>query len=124
MSFSCLSRLATLALLPLLSFAAIAQQAQQAGPADPRASVPVPVYVSAFKTYQPAADAPATPDRAWRAANEAAANNDPHAGHMPMPAAALQGDGPKAANAPAPVPAAADAPTQADPHAGHGGHHH
>jgi len=123
MPFSCLSRLATLALLPLLPllpFAAMAQQAQQAGPADPRASVPVPVYVSAFKTYRPAADAPATPDRAWRAANEAAANNDPHAGHMPMPDAALQADGPKAANAPAP----ADASTQSDPHAGHGGHHH
>lgn len=120
MSFSHLSKVASLAILPLLPLAAIAQQAQQAGPADPHASVPASVYISVFKTYRPATDASATPDQAWRAANEAAARNDPHAGHTSMPDASPQGAGPKAAPAPAP----ASAHVQTDPHAGHGGHHH
>jgi hypothetical protein len=119
MSFSCLSKAATLALLPLFPFAAAAQHAQQAGPADLHASVPASEYVSASKTHRPAADAQLTPDQAWRAANAAAANNDPHAGHKAMPDASLRPDEPKAANAPVP----AGAPAHADPHAGHGGHH-
>ncbi|WP_194711981.1 hypothetical protein [Noviherbaspirillum soli] len=113
MSFSYWPKVAALALLPL---AAMAQQAQQAGPADPNASVPASQYVSAFRDYRAVADGQGSPDETWRAANQAVANQDPHAGHMAAPHTASQ------AVAPAASPLAAPAP--ADPHAGHGSHHH
>jgi hypothetical protein len=79
MSFSNWVSVAALALLPL---AATAQQAvqQQPDPADGSASVPASTYVSAFKNYQAAASAEATPDKLWRTANEEVQTEDSHAG--------------------------------------------
>lgn len=108
MSLSYWSGVAALALLPL---AAMAQQGRPAGPADPDAPVPAPTYLSVFTQYQPATEPRATPDQAWRTANEAVAGRDAHAGHGPMPATPV-GDA---------VPSSA---APADPHAGHGSHHH
>ena len=113
MSFSYWSKVATLALLPL---AAIAQQVQQAGPTDPNVPVPASEYISVFKTYRSTADEQVSPDEAWRAANAAIANQDPHAGHMAMPNTPPQPDASKVG------PSSVAAP--ADPHAGHGGHNH
>lgn len=110
MSLSYWRGAAVLALLPL---AATAQQGEPAGPADPNAPVPAAQYISVFRNYRAAPDAQSTPDQAWRAANEAVAGRDAHAGHGPMPASA-------AGNA---VPAPAT-PAPANPHAGHGGHQH
>ena len=108
MSFTHWSKVAALALLPL---AALAQQAPQTGPADPDAPVPASRYVSAFSDYRAAADEQGSPDETWRAANQAVAGQDAHAAH-----------GTSQAGAPAAAPLAAPAP--ADPHAGHGSHHH
>jgi hypothetical protein len=40
-------------------------------PSDANASVPAMQYDSAFKGYQPAAEPTTSPDKAWRAANQA-----------------------------------------------------
>jgi hypothetical protein len=112
MSLSYWSGVATLALLPL---AAIAQQGRHAGPADPDAPVPASEYISVFKNYRPATDAQAPPHQTWRAANEAVAGKDAHAGHGLMPASRAQEA--------VPAPSAPEA-APADPHAGHSGHHH
>lgn len=109
MSFSYWSTVAVLALLPV---AAIAQQVQPANPADPSASAPAPSYVSAFKTYQAPSEEQATPDTAWRAANEQVANQDAHAGHGGMTMPGMEHH----------APAAASGNSSADPHAGHGSH--
>ena len=53
-------------------FAAHARQSgPAANPADPAAPVPALVYVSAFPDAPRAADAARTPDKLWRAANDA-----------------------------------------------------
>ena len=85
--------------------------ARQAGtgpdPADAAAPVPTPVYVSAFQDSARSSAAPQTPDKVWRAANDALWANPgqgAHAGHAPPQ---------PAGQAPAPQPAAA-----------HSQHHH
>lgn len=99
MSISYWPIVAALALLPL---AAIAQPVQAADPADAAAQVPHAAYLSAYAQYRTAADEPATPDQAWRAANDAVSEQDAHAAHGGKPS----------------VGAAQPAATP-DPHAGH-----
>ena len=110
MSFSYWSKAAALALLPL------AAMAQQAGPADPNAPVPASQYVSVFREYRAVPDEQGSPDETWRTANQALADQDAHAAHGAMPNTASQPAAPAAAPAVTPAPA--------DPHAGHGSHHH
>ncbi|WP_156885590.1 hypothetical protein [Massilia niastensis] len=64
-------------------FAAQAQQSHRAAdPADPDVVVPPTVYESAIAGYSPLVqDTQATPDKSWRAANEAVARSQGHAGH-------------------------------------------
>lgn len=113
MSFSSWSMVAALALVPL---AAIAQQAQQASPGDPNVPVPASRYVSTFRDYRAVPDEQGTPDETWRTVNQALASQDAHAGYMaPSHAASHAG---------APVAAPVATPAPADPHAGHGSHHH
>ncbi|MDB5853398.1 MAG: hypothetical protein JWR22_1439 [Herminiimonas sp.] len=108
MSFSNWVSVAALALLPLAATAQQPEQ-QQPDPSDGSASVPASTYVSAFKNYQAAASAEATPDKLWRAANEDVQTDTGHAGHAKASAQEVQrqpqADVPKAA-----------------PHAGHSGH--
>lgn len=100
-------------LLAALPGAYAGARAPRPDPADPGVAVPAPVYASAMKDYAPAVkDGGPTPDRAWRAANDAVGGQNPHAGH----------------HAPAPAPASASAPAQQDlrrvePAAGAAGHH-
>jgi hypothetical protein len=69
--------------LASLPFAATAQQApQQPNPLDANATVPASTYESAFKNYQTAADEQASPDKAWRFANDEMAKLRGHVGHM------------------------------------------
>lgn len=77
-----------LASMPLF---AIAQEAlQQTNPVDPNAPVPASAYESAFKNYSPAKrDEQASPDKAWRAANDQVAKSDAHAGHSAEPVASV-----------------------------------
>lgn len=101
------------ALLAALPGAHAGQRSAGPDPTDPGAAVPAPAYASAMKGYTPAAkDGGPTPDRAWRAANDAVGRQDPHAGH----------------HAPAPAPAQALAPAQPaprciEPAAASGDHH-
>ena len=62
----------TCALAALLPLSALVQAAP-ADPTDAMVGVPAASYDSAFKTYQPAVNESATPDKAWRAANDAVA---------------------------------------------------
>ncbi|RJG03504.1 hypothetical protein D3878_19465 [Noviherbaspirillum sedimenti] len=78
--------------LASLPFAAIAQQTpQKPDPLAANAPVPASTYVSAFKNYQAAADEQATPDKAWRAANDEVAKLGGHAGHIKSDAPADHG---------------------------------
>lgn len=73
---------ATIGLLLALPFCVHAQQSQrQADPADPGAAVPPTVYESAFTASPKQQHEHPTPDKAWRAANEAVAGAQGHAGH-------------------------------------------
>ena len=65
------------ALLPLSA----ALNAAQADPTDPSANVPPARYDSAFKSYIAAEDDSVSPDKGWRAANDAVADK-PGQGHM------------------------------------------
>lgn len=68
--------------LASLPFAAIAQQApQKPDPLAATAPVPASTYASAFKDYRAVADEQATPDKAWRAANDEVGRLGGHAGH-------------------------------------------
>ncbi|MBK4734652.1 hypothetical protein [Noviherbaspirillum pedocola] len=98
--------------MALLPAVAIAQQVQQANPADPGAPVPASSYVSAFKTYQASPEEQATPDTAWRSANEEVASQGTHAGHGGMAMPGMDHHSPKAASG----------TSQNDPHAAHGSH--
>ena len=85
-------------------FAAHAQQSSPAAnPADPAAPVPALVYVSVFQHAPRTADAGQTPDKVWRAANDALIAAPEHGGH----------GAPQAAQQATPQPAAA-----------HANHHH
>lgn len=91
--------------LASLPFAAIAQPApQKADPLSATATAPESAYVSAFKDYRAATDEQATPDKAWRAANDEVARLGGHAGHV-------RSDAP-----------ATSSPAQSSP-ANHGKHH-
>ena len=72
---------------------ALAQQSFPApDPADPHAAVPPVVYESAIaRPAQSTRDAQPTPDKAWRAANDALAAPSGHAGHG-APQAEQSGD--------------------------------
>lgn len=95
-----LEQFLAIGVLASLPLAAIAQQApQKADPLSANATVPASTYVSAFKDYRAATDESATPDKAWRAANDEVARLGGHAGHVKS-----------------------DAPAQAAP-ASHGKHH-
>jgi len=88
-------------------FAAHAQQSgPAANPADPAAPVPALVYASAFQDAPRAAVAAQTPDKLWRAANDALSAAPDHGGH---------------AGHAAPQPEQKAAP---EPAARHGKHHH
>lgn len=106
-------------------FGAHAQQAHRAAnPADPAAPVPALIYVSAFQDAPRPADAAQTPDKVWRAANDAlsaAPDHGGHAGHgAPQPVEQAHGHhAPAAPVAMQPVQKAAPQPA-----AGHGKHHH
>ena len=71
------------ALLP-----ALAVQAQQPSrspdptdPTDPSVAVPATMYQSVLTGYAPAEKDTPTPDKSWRAANDAVAGQPGHAGH-------------------------------------------
>lgn len=106
-------------------FAAHAQQSSPvANPADPAAPVPALVYVSAFQHAPRPADADQTPDKVWRAANDALVAPPDHGGHAghgaPQPAEqSHKHQAPAAPAAPQPVQKAAPQPAAA-----HGNHHH
>lgn len=99
--------------------AALAQQSFPVpDPADPHAAAPAILYESAItRPAQPTHDAQLTPDKAWRAANDALAAPSGHAGHG-APQAEQSGDRPAAAaaapthagtpNGPRPQPAPVD----------------
>lgn len=78
------------ALLAALPGAFAAERSTKPDPADPGVAVPAPAYASAMKDYAPAVQGGGpTPDRSWRAANDAVGGQDPHAGHhAPAPASA------------------------------------
>lgn len=95
-----------------LSAAALGAQAQQSNrtpdPTDPSVAVPATVYESVLTGHVPPANNNQTPDKAWRAANDALAGQAGHAGHG--------SHGSHSAPAAAPVPAPAnDAARQAPP---------
>jgi hypothetical protein len=80
MSFVHWLAIATLASIP---FAAFAQQEHSpTDPAHASATVPASTYLSAFTNYQSIKDEQASPDKTWRAANDAAGKLKGHAGHM------------------------------------------
>ena len=114
-------------LLAALS-APFAAQAQQSGPAanpaDPAAPVPALVYVSTFQDVPRPTDVAQTPDKVWRAANDALSalpNHGGHAGHgAQQPVEQAHGHhAPAAPAAQQPVQKAAPQPAAA-----HGKHHH
>jgi hypothetical protein len=71
---------------PCLAFAGyiaiivVAQAASIADPSDPATPVSNTPYESAFQTYQPAESNSMSPDKEWRAANAALANEPDHGG--------------------------------------------
>lgn len=106
-------------------FAAHAQQSSPAAnPADPAAPVPALVYVPALQEAPRTADAGQTPDKLWRAANDAlvaAPDHGGHAGHV-APQPVVQDHGQQAPAVPAaPQPVQKTAP---QPAAAHANHHH
>lgn len=98
--------------LASLPFAGMAQQVpQQPNPLDANATVPASTYESAFKKYQPAAaEEEASPDKAWRAANDEVGQLGGHVGHM-------KGEATASSSSPA-----SSTPAQAAP-MDHGKHH-
>ena len=104
--------------------APFAAHAQQSSPADPGAPVPALVYVSVFQEAARPAEPGQTPDKVWRAANDAlvaAPDHGGHAGHG-APQAVEQAHAQHAPSAPAaPQPVQMPAP---QPAAGHANHHH
>lgn len=98
--------------LAALPFAAGAQQPAQkamppAGPQDAHAPAPALTYASAFANYKAASDDAASPEQAWRAANDAVNKLGGHAGDSKGNAQAS-----RAASPMAPMPMQ------------HGHHHH
>jgi hypothetical protein len=91
-----LNQWAAIGVLASAPFAAMAQQAPQPqDPLDANATVPASTYDSALKNYLPAnRGVQASPDKAWRAANDQAAKSGGHTGHateeMPAPSAQAQ----------------------------------
>ena len=95
------------ALLSALPGVHAGQRSTAPDPADPGVAVAAPAYASAMKDYAPAAkDGGPTPDRSWRAANDAVGGQDPHASH----------------HAPASAPAQPE-PRRTEPAAASGAHH-
>ena len=73
---------ATIGALLALPFAALAQAStRQADPADPHVAVPPVVYESIIGGPPASGQAEVTPDKSWRAANDAVAGTQDHAGH-------------------------------------------
>lgn len=74
---------AAIGALLVLPMQAHAQQSRPLpDPADPTVAVPPTVYESVVSSPAPAApDGQATPDKIWRAANDAVAGMPSHAGH-------------------------------------------
>lgn len=71
----------TVAMLSLLSFTSMAQQNfRMPDPSDADAPVPEVAYTSTFKNYQSATDENESPDKIWRASNDAVGNAGMHAG--------------------------------------------
>jgi hypothetical protein len=101
---------------------ALAQQSLPApDPADPHAAAPAIVYKSAIaRPAQPTQDAQPTPDKAWRAANDALAAPSGHAGHG-APQAEQSGD--KGAAAAAVPTGAPDGPHPQPAPVDHSKHH-
>ena len=80
-----------------------AAHAAPADPSDPNSSAPAMQYDSAFKGYQPASDASTSPDKTWRAANDAVAATSGHDAMMTMPMGGSMGMAmPKPGNDPKP----------------------
>lgn len=81
---------AAMCVLLLLPLAVQAQQSRPSpDPADANVPVPPLVYASVTSSHrQVALDDQATPDKAWRAANDALAGESAHAGHESAPAPA------------------------------------
>jgi len=70
------------ALLALPMYAHAQQSRPLPDPADPAVAVPPTVYESVISNRSPAPqDGQTTPDRSWRAANDAVAGVPGHAGH-------------------------------------------
>ena len=70
------------AVLVLPMYAHAQQSRPLPDPADPAVAVPPTVYESVITSRSPAPqDAQATPDKSWRAANDAVAGAPGHAGH-------------------------------------------
>ena len=90
------------ALLPALAVQA-QQPSRSPDPTDPSVAVPVTVYQSVLTGYASAEKDTPTPDKSWRAANDAVAGQPGHAGHHAPTPAEVQ---PKA-QPPRPAPAAA-----------------
>jgi hypothetical protein len=116
MSFSHWITVAVVALMPLAATAQQSQPSQQSNPAEADVPVPAAGYVSAFEGYGSTPEEQVSPDRIWRAANEAVKSGDAHAGHGSMPATGAATDAPETGN---PAVGAPEAGAERDPHAGH-----
>lgn len=112
MLFAQWAALAAVAVMPLLA----AAQAPRSDPANPAEVVGAPRYESAFKDYQPLAEAAESPDEVWRSMNDEMARLGGHAGH-------IREAGAEAAAAPATSsPPERGSQPEAQP-SGHGMHH-
>ncbi|KAB8065023.1 hypothetical protein [Janthinobacterium violaceinigrum] len=80
--------------LPALAASAASPAAAMPSPSAPQeaqAAVPATTFRSAFSGYRPAADDEATPDQAWRAANDKVGKAGGHMGMMKMEGHKMQG---------------------------------
>ncbi|MGK5056203.1 hypothetical protein ACQ4WY_04580 [Janthinobacterium sp. LB2P49] len=108
----------TLAVLPLAASAAspAASTPAPSAPQEAQAPVPAATYRSAFAGYRPAAEDDATPDQAWRSANEKVGKAGGHMGMMKMEGHKMEGHK-MPMDKPSPKPA-----TQSAPQHQHEGH--
>lgn len=102
-----------MAFLPL---AAIAQQHAAYSPDDPSAPTGNLRYESAFTNYRAESDVPSSPDKGWRAANDAMGKLGGHAGHVRVDAGAPQSQKIPTENSDKPEPAQTVAPADHSKH--------
>ncbi|UQV43262.1 hypothetical protein KIV45_14780 [Janthinobacterium lividum] len=101
---------------PALAASPAASTPAPSAPQEAQAPVPAITYRSAFAGYRPAAEDDATPDQAWRSANEKVGKAGGHMGMMKMEGHKMEGHK-MPMDKPSPMPAAQPAPQHQ--HEGH-----